>query len=62
MSRYTSMPGALFRRWRHYCNIHWELSQFNDRELRDLGIRRSDIDHVARVAVVEAVQDRRKNS
>jgi len=38
MSRYTSMPGALFRRWRHYRNIHWELSQFNDRELRDLGI------------------------
>jgi uncharacterized protein YjiS (DUF1127 family) len=53
MRHYIPVPGTLFRRWRHYRKIHWELSQFNDRQLLDLGIRRTDINYVARAAAVE---------
>jgi uncharacterized protein YjiS (DUF1127 family) len=62
MRHYIPVPGTLFRRWRHYRKIHWELSQFNDRQLLDLGIRRNDINHVARAAAVEAVLDSRECS
>lgn len=57
MNRYAYIPRALYRRWRYYRSIHRELSQFNDRDLLDLGIRRNDIGHVARAAAVELVWD-----
>ncbi|MDP1701355.1 MAG: DUF1127 domain-containing protein [Aestuariivirga sp.] len=62
MNRYISLPGALYRRWRHYRSIHRELSQFNDRDLLDLGLRRNDIGHVAHAAAVEFVWNFRSRS
>lgn len=55
MNRYTSLPGALYRRWQHYRKVHRELSLFNDRDLLDLGLRRNDISHVAHAAAVALV-------
>jgi uncharacterized protein YjiS (DUF1127 family) len=61
MHRYAILPRELFRRWRHCRNIHRELSQFNDRDLLDLGIRRSDIGHVA-CAAAELLREFSNNS
>lgn len=44
-----------FERHRHYNKIRTELEQFNDRELNELGISRSDIHEIARRAAVEEV-------
>jgi uncharacterized protein YjiS (DUF1127 family) len=48
-------PQVLYRSWRRYWNVRQELSLFNDRDLLDLGIRRSDIRLVARAAAVEDI-------
>jgi hypothetical protein len=45
----------LYRSWRRYWNVRQELSLFNDRDLLDLGIRRSDIRLVARAAAMEDI-------
>ena len=36
--------------WRKYCQTVTELGRMSNRELRDLGIERADIDRVARTA------------
>ncbi len=38
--------------WRRYREAVRELSQMSDHELSDIGISRSDIEHIARDAVV----------
>jgi uncharacterized protein YjiS (DUF1127 family) len=40
--------------WRRYREAVRELSQLSDRELDDIGIRRGDIEYVARRSVVSA--------
>jgi uncharacterized protein YjiS (DUF1127 family) len=37
--------------WRRYRDAVWELSQLSDRELSDIGIRRGEIEFVARRSV-----------
>jgi uncharacterized protein YjiS (DUF1127 family) len=54
-SRARITPQVLYRCWRRYWNVRRELSQFRDRDLLDLGIRRSDIGLVARAAAVENI-------
>jgi len=39
-----------FQERRVYWSVIQELSSYNDRELRDLGIDRADIEHIAREA------------
>lgn len=39
--------------YREYLRIKSELSAFTERELKDIGISRSDIEHVAREAMRE---------
>ena len=41
--------------WRRYRDAVRELSQLSDRELADIGVRRGDIEEVARQAAVKAV-------
>ena len=41
-----------FNNWRMYRQTVNELGRMNDRELRDLGISRSDIPYVARKATL----------
>ncbi len=36
-----------FQRWRKRERIRAELSSFSDRELRDIGVTRSEIDYIA---------------
>ncbi len=40
--------------WRRFRDTVRELSRFSDRELADIGIRRGDIEEVARQAAVRA--------
>ncbi|HTR13449.1 MAG TPA: DUF1127 domain-containing protein [Roseiarcus sp.] len=40
--------------WRRYRDAVRELSQLSDRELADIGIRRGDIEEVAREAAVKS--------
>jgi uncharacterized protein YjiS (DUF1127 family) len=37
--------------WRRYREAVRELSQLSERELDDIGIRRGDIEHIARVSI-----------
>jgi uncharacterized protein YjiS (DUF1127 family) len=39
--------------WRRYRDAVRELSQLTDRELCDIGIRRSDIEHIVRRSVTK---------
>jgi uncharacterized protein YjiS (DUF1127 family) len=39
--------------WRRYRGAVWELSQLNDRELSDIGIRRDDIETIVRQSVMK---------
>ena len=52
----TTMIVRFFRERRAYWNIVHELSNYTDRELEDLGIARSDIRGVARLAAREIPQ------
>jgi len=40
--------------WRRYRDAVRELSQFSDRDLADIGIRRGDIEEIARRTAVKA--------
>ncbi len=44
--------------WRRYREAVRELSQFSDRELSDIGIRRGDIEDVVRRQVARSAGDR----
>jgi uncharacterized protein YjiS (DUF1127 family) len=48
------MNFSFIRRYLHERRVYWsvikELATYSDRELRDLGIDRADIDHIAREA------------
>ena len=48
------MNFSFIRRFFHQRRVYWsvirELSSYTDRELRDLGIDRGDIEHIAREA------------
>jgi uncharacterized protein YjiS (DUF1127 family) len=50
----TAMNFSFIRRFFQERRVYWsvvqELSTYNDRELRDLGIDRADIEHIAREA------------
>jgi uncharacterized protein YjiS (DUF1127 family) len=40
-----------FNNWRRYRQTRNELTRMSDRELRDIGVNRSDIDRIARSAI-----------
>lgn len=40
-----------FNNWRRYRQTRNELARMSDRELRDIGVNRSDIDRIARSAI-----------
>ncbi len=40
-----------FNNWRRYRQTRNELTRLSDRELRDIGVNRSDIDRIARSAI-----------
>jgi uncharacterized protein YjiS (DUF1127 family) len=50
MSRNNTTLTSRFRRWRRYRETVRELQSLSGRELRDLGIQRSDIGRLAREA------------
>ena len=43
-----------FQAWRRYRDAVRELSQLSDRELADIGVRRGDIEEIARRTAVRA--------
>jgi uncharacterized protein YjiS (DUF1127 family) len=45
---------GFFRERRTYWNVVQELSNYSDRELHDIGIDRTDIHQIARLAAKEA--------
>lgn len=45
-----SLIDLTLRRWQRYGEVRRELATYNDRELDDMGVRRSDIPRIAREA------------
>lgn len=53
MTTFKTLSGKL-QAWRRYRNAMRELSQLSERELVDIGIRRGEIEEIARRVAVKA--------